>query len=127
MQTLLQNFTQLRMLEADESHWQALLVSLTNQTVACKHCLPPNLPIRKIKLSRHTYSLLEEISSSLPNLEHLSIDNFERSEAYLDGIDNIPILHSLSHLTSLVLNDVEMDQFYKYFEQGGGANIRSFR
>ena len=127
IQTILQNFTSLRRLEADEVHWQGLLVSLTNENVACRDCLPRNLPIKKINLSRHTYSLLEQLSQSLPNLEHLTIENYERSEAYLDGIDNIPLLQTFSLLSSLALKDVEMDQIYKFLEQGGGGNIKILR
>ena len=125
--TVLQNFVSLRRLEADEQHWQSLMVSLNNDSLACRDCLPRDLPLRKANLSRHTYSLMEALSRSLPNLEHLHISNFERSEPYLDGIDHLPLLHSFAKLSSLSLQDVDMDQFYHYFAQGGGQNIRSFR
>ena len=127
VQTVLQNFVNLRRLEADEQHWQSLMVSLNNDSLACRDCLPRNLPLRRINLSRHTYSLMEALSRSLPNLEHLHISNFERSEPYLDGIDHLPLLHSFAKLSSLSLQDVDMDQFYHYFAQGGGQNIRSLR
>ena len=127
VQTVLQNFVSLRRLEADEQHWQSLMVSLNNDNLACRDCLPRNLPLRRINLSRHTYSLMEALSRSLPNLEHLHISNFERSEPYLDGIDHLPLLHSFAKLSSLSLQDVDMDQFYIYFAQGGGQNIRSLR
>ena len=127
IQTILQNFTNLRRLEADEQHWQGLLVSLGNQNMACRDCLPGNLPLTTINLTRHTYSLLEPLAQSLPNLQHLSLSNFERSESYLDGIDSLPLLHTFTSLSSLSLQDVEMDQFYNYFKQGGGQNLKSFR
>ena len=127
VQTVLQNFTNLRRLEADEQHWQGLMVGLGDETQACRDCLPPNLPLRNINLARHTYSLLEQLSQSLPNLEHLTICNFERSESYLDGIDSLPLLHTFTSLSSLSLQDVEMDQFYNYFQEGGGQNLKSLR
>ena len=127
LQTVLQSFINLRRLEADEQHWQALLVSLGDDSLACHDCLPRDLPLRSVNLCRNTYSLLEALARSLPNLETLNISNFERSEQYLDGIDNLPLLHSFPRLSNLSLQDVDMDQFYHYFEQGGGQNIRSLR
>ena len=99
----------------------------SRSSLGVRDCLPPNLPLRNINLARHTYSLLEPLSQSLPNLEHLTICNFERSESYLDGIDSLPLLHTFSSLSSLSLQDVEMDQFYNYFQQGGGQNLKSLR
>jgi len=126
LQTVLQNFTNLRRLEADEQLWQNLLVSLGNENQACRDCLPQNLPLKLLNLARNTYTLLEPLSQSFPNIEHLTISNFERSESYLDGVDNLPLLNSFKSLTSLSLQDVEMDQFYNYFEQSGGQKIKSF-
>ena len=107
--------------------FQDLLVSLGREGPACSECLPANLSLREVNLSQQTYSLLEPLARSLPNLEHLHFYNFERSEAYLDGIDNLPILQSFSRLHTLSLNDVEMDQIYNYFKTYGGSNIIKFR
>jgi len=126
IETLLENFTQLQRLYADEPHWQSLLVNLSSAGAGCRDCFPHNLPLRSVNLSRNTYSLLEPLSHILPNLEHLCISNFERSEVYLDGQDNLPLLHTFGKLNSLSLQDVEMEQIYKYLEQGGGQNIRCF-
>ena len=126
IETVLENFLNMQRLYADEPHWQSLLVNLSGAGHGCRDCFPHNLPLRSVNLSRNTYSLLDPLSQILPNLEHLSISNFERSEVYLDGQDNIPLLHTFSKLSSLDLQDVEMDQMYKYMAQGGGQNIRSF-
>eukprot|EP00092_Neocalanus_flemingeri_P045965 GFUD01051589.1.p1 GENE.GFUD01051589.1~~GFUD01051589.1.p1 ORF type:complete len:583 (-),score=144.78 GFUD01051589.1:87-1835(-) len=127
IETVLENFTHLQRLYADEPHWQSLLVNLSSPAgPGCRDCFPHNLPLRALNLSRNTYSLLEPLSHILPNLEHLSISNFERSEVYLDGQDNLPILHTFGKLSSLDLQDVDMDQIYHYLAQGGGQNIRSF-
>jgi len=126
LQSVLQNFLKLKKLQADEPHWQDLLVSLGREGPACSECLPANLSLREVNLSQQTYSLLEPLARSLPNLEHLHFYNFERSEAYLDGIDNLPILQSFSRLHTLSLNDVEMDQIYNYFKTYGGSNIIKF-
>ena len=126
IETVLENFLNMQRLYADEPHWQSLLVNLSGAGHGCRDCFPHNLPLRSVNLSRNTYSLLDPLSQILPNLEHLSISNFERSEVYLDGQDNIPLLHTFSKLISLDLQDVEMDQMYKYMAQGGGQNIRSF-
>ena len=83
--------------------------------------------MREVNLSQQTYSLLEPLARSLPNLEQLKFNNWERSEAYLDGIDNLPLLQSFSRLHTLTLQDVEMDQIYNYFKTCGGSNIRTFR
>jgi len=125
IETVLENFTQLQRLYADEPHWQSLLVNLSAGP-GCRDCFPHNLPLRAVNLSRNTYSLLEPLSHILPNLEHLAISNYERSEVYLDGQDNMPLLHKFSKLNSLTLQDVEMDQIFNYFSQGGGQNLRSF-
>ena len=103
------------------------MVSLGRKGSACSECLPANLSLREVNLTQQTYSLLEPLARSLPNLEQLHFNNFERSEAYLDGIDNLPILQSLSRLHSLTLQDVEMDQIYNYFKTYGGSNIRRFK
>ena len=83
--------------------------------------------MREVNLCQQTYSLLEPLARSLPNLEQLKFNNWERSEAYLDGIDNLPLLQSFSRLHTLTLQDVEMDQIYNYFKTCGGSNIRTFR
>ena len=128
LQTLLQNFPRLRRLEAEEQHWQGLLVSLGDESLACRDCLPANLPLRAINLSRHTYSLLEPLARSLPNLEHLSLANYERSEAYLDGEDQLPRLGAFPRLSSLALQDVDMEEMFHYLQQSGtGRNIKTFR
>jgi len=127
IETVLENFTQLQRLYADEKHWQSLLVNLSSAGLGCRECFPPNLPLRSVNLSHNTYTLMEPLSRLLPNLEHLSISNFERSEVYLDGEDNLPLLNNFSKLSSLALHDVDMDQIYKYLAQGGGLNIRSFQ
>lgn len=126
IETVLENFLNLQRLYADEPQWQSLLVNLSGAGHGCRDCFPHNLPLRSVNLSRNTYSLLDPLSQILPNLEHLSISNFERSEVYLDGQDNLPLLHTFSKLSSLDLQDVEMDQMYKYMAQGGGQNIRTF-
>jgi len=126
IETVLENFRHLQRLNADEQHWQSLLVNLSGAGHGCRECFPRNLPLRSVNLSRNTYSLLDPLSQILPNLQHLTISNFERSEVYLDGLDNIPLLHKFTRLQSLTLQDVEMDQMYRYLEQGGGYNIRSF-
>jgi len=126
LETVLENFRNLRRLYADEQHWQSLLVNLSGAGHGCRDCFPRNLPLRSVNLSRNTYSLLDPLSQILPNLEHLTISNFERSEVYLDGHDNLPLLHVFTKLQSLTLQDVDMDQMYRYLEQGGGFNIRSF-
>eukprot|EP00092_Neocalanus_flemingeri_P085661 GFUD01107809.1.p1 GENE.GFUD01107809.1~~GFUD01107809.1.p1 ORF type:complete len:583 (+),score=150.96 GFUD01107809.1:165-1913(+) len=127
IETVLENFTHLQRLYADEPHWQSLLVNLSSPAgPGCRDCFPHNLPLRALNLSSNTYSLLEPLSHILPNLEHLSISNFERSEVYLDGQDNLPILHTFGKLSSLDLQDVDMEQIYHYLAQGGGQNIRCF-
>jgi len=126
LETVLENFRNLQRLKADEKHWQSLLVNLSGAGHGCRDCFPRNLPLRSVNLSRNTYSLLDPLSQILPNLEHLTISNFERSEVYLDGLDNLPLLHVFTKLQSLTLQDVEMDQMYRYLEQGGGHNIRCF-
>ena len=128
LQTLLQNFPRLRRLEAEEQHWQGLLVSLGDESLACRDCLPANLPLRAINLARHTYSLLEPLARSLPNLEHLSLGNYERSEAYLDGEDQLPRLGGFPRLSSLALQDVDMEEMFHYLQQSAtGRNIKTFR
>ena len=127
LQTILQNFLQLQRLGADEPHWQDLLVSLGQEGAACRECLPSNLRLREVNLSHQTYSLLPPLARSLPNIHKLNINNFERSEAYLDGVDNLPLLQSFCSLHTLTLQDVEMDQIYNYFNTYGGSNIRTFR
>ena len=127
LQTVLQNFTQLERLQADEPHWQDLLVSLSQEGAACTECLPANLKLREVNLSQQTYSLLQSMAHSLPNLQQININNFERSEAYLDGVDNLPLLQSFPRLNGLTLKEVEMDQIFNYFQTFGGNNIRSFR
>ena len=128
LQTLLQNFPRLRRLEAEEQHWQGLLVSLGDESLACRDCLPANLPLRAINLARHTYSLLEPLARSLPNLEHLSLANYERSEAYLDGEDQLPRLGAFPRLSSLALQDVDMEEMFHYLQQSAtGRNIKTFR
>jgi hypothetical protein len=126
LETILENFLHLQRFYADEQHWQSLLVNLSGAGHGCRDCFPRNLPLRSVNLSRNTYSLLDPLSQILPNLEHLTISNFERSEVYLDGQDNLPLLHTFSKLRSLSLQDVEMDQIYRYLSQGGGHNLRSF-
>jgi len=126
LETILENFLNLQRLYADEPHWQSLLVNLSGAGHGCRDCFPHNLPLRSVNLTRNTYSLLDPLSQILPNLEHLSISNFERSEVYLDGQDNIPLLHTFSKLRSLTLQDVEMEQMYRYMAQGGGQNLRTF-
>ena len=106
---------------------QELLVNLDCKGSACSECLPANLSVREVNLSHQTYSLLQPLARSLPNLEQLIFNNFERSEAYLDGIDNLPLLQSFPRLQSLTLHDVEMEQIYNYFKTYGGSNIKTFR
>jgi len=126
LESLLENFLNLKKLQADEAHWQSLLINLSVTGRGCRGCFPHDIPLRTVNLAQNTYSLLEPLVDILPNLEHLTINNFERSEVYLDGQDNLPLLHSFKKLSSLVLKDVEMDQMYKYLSEGGGQNIKSF-
>ena len=93
----------------------------------CSECFPAELSLRTLNLSQQTYSLLPTLARSLPSLQSININNFERSEAYLDGVDNLPLLQSFSKLHSLTLKDVEMDQIFNYFQTFGGSNIKTFR
>ena len=109
LETALQSFPRLRRLGAEEQNWQALLVGLGAGGAGCLDCYPPSLPLTAINLSRHTYSLLQPLSRLLPNIERLTISNYERSEAYLDGEDHLPLLSHLHRLTHLALQDVELE------------------
>jgi len=127
LQTALQSFPRLRRLEAEERHWQELLVELGSQGKGCRDCYPAHLPLTCINLARHTYSLMEPLANLLPNLEKITMSNYERSEAYLDGEDNLPILGAFPHLTYLVLQDVEMEPVFRYLGSSSvGRNIKGF-
>ena len=80
-----------------------------------------------MNLTKNVYSLLEPLARVFPNIEKVHIENYERSEIYLDGIDNIKLLHRFPRLRALDLVDVEMTPVYYYLEEGGGEKITSFR
>jgi hypothetical protein len=44
-----------------------------------------NLSIDRVNLSRNTYSLLQHVVKIFPCLRSLTLTNYERSEAFLDG------------------------------------------
>ena len=73
IQTILQNFPQLERLRADEPHWEDLLVSLGQEGAACTECLPTNLKLSEVNISKQTYSLLQPLANSLPNIQKLNI------------------------------------------------------
>jgi len=121
LQTALQSFHALRRLGADEQHWQALLVGLGNGGQGCRDCYPATLPLTNVNLQRHTYELLQPLARLLPNLEHISMANFERSESYLDGEDHLPILASFQSLAHLTLNDVDLPPLLAHLRSSGAA------
>jgi hypothetical protein len=44
-----------------------------------------NLSIDRVNLSQNTYSLLQHVVKIFPCLRSLTLTNYERSEAFLDG------------------------------------------
>lgn len=126
LETALQSFPRLRRLGAEEQHWQKLVVGLVGGP-GCLDCYPRALPLTSLNLTHHTYSLLEPIARLLPNLERLTMSNYERSEAYLDGEDNLPYLANFKRLTSLSLLDVELGPVFPHLKSSGaGALLRTF-
>lgn len=127
LQTALQSFHALRRLGAEEQHWQALLVGLGDGGQGCRDCYPSTLPLTSLNLQRHTYELLKPLARLLPNLERVSIANFERSESYLDGEDHLPILASFKSLSDLTLVDVDLPPLLGHLSSSGaGKRLRSF-
>lgn len=125
LECLLENFRQLVKLSADEQLWQGLLGTL-GRSGTCDECFGQNLPLRVVSLGRNTYNMLEPLSKVFPNLERITLNNYERSEIYLDGTDNLKHLHKFARLNSMILNDVEMAPVCKFFENGGlGSQITS--
>jgi hypothetical protein len=41
--------------------------------------------VDKMNLNQNTYSLLQQITRIFPNLRSITLANYERSEAFLDG------------------------------------------
>ena len=72
-------------------------------------------------------SLLEPLVATLPNLTRLTLSYFERSEAFLDGLDLLPLLDRLHRLDSLELRDVELEPgVWGWLERGAGNRLRQF-
>jgi len=124
VETALRSFPKLRRLGAEEQHWQALLVGLSRGGRGCRDCYPASLPLTSLNLSRHTYSLLEPLHRLLPNLHRIALSNYERSEAYLDGEDHLPLLGQFPHLAHLVLHDVHLPPVLLHLAtSGAGARL----
>lgn len=123
LECVLQNFVNLLGLEAEEQHFQNLLVS-----AGCDGCFPKNLSLDRINLRQNTYSLLKHVVRIFPNLRSITLTNYERSEAFLDGEDNLKLLHALPHLRELNLVDVDLSSVYHHLESDQiGPNLETFR
>jgi len=121
LESVLQNFRHLRKLEMEEQHWQNLLVS-----AGCNDCFPKAIPLESINVTQHTYALLPTISRMFAQLRSLTVSNFSRSEAYLDGQDNLALLSNLPNLRELSLKDVELEEVYPALERVGHT-LQTFR
>ena len=51
----------------------------------------------RLNLSQNTYSLLQHVTRIFPNLRSLTLTNYERSEAFLDGKPREIILSCISY------------------------------
>jgi len=114
LECVLQNFRNLLRLETEEQNWQNLVVCSD-----CYDCFPADLPLQSINLSQNTYALLPNLTRLFPNLTKLTVNNFSRSEPYLDGQDNLSLLPKLSHLRELTFNDVNLDEVYPHLHNLG--------
>ena len=78
-----------------------------------------------IKIINIIMIMIHHCDRLLPNLERVSIANFERSESYLDGEDHLPILASFKRFS--FLSSGSRSEIWQMFYTSKIPNIRLFQ
>ena len=83
--------------------WQMWICNGTHTSFSNHWRGGPKLCQRNKNDSNFSQNAKMLLARLLPNLEHISMANFERSESYLDGEDHLPILASFQRLSPQIL------------------------